>query len=371
MTLSILHTALIREQTEPIAQRLDALMLVQQDINARQRAIDKKLDQIHALLGDSPVPTTPTPVDPPDVIPPVQPPPASPPVTPPAAGLGPIRAAYIGNDPKDADAHDRWLGDGRKTAVCVFTEGRDWVASSDISWWLKPGNGNPNWPATGRKIFWSIPLHPKNSNLEDVIAGKWDAYFRRIARQLADAYPGQPIHIRLGWEMNGSWFPWTIHGGRHELYKSAWRRAVGNFRTVDADFLFEWCTNQGTSGANPELAYPGDDVVDIIAQDFYWNNDDPRYDDTDPVKAFAAKLHQPHGLAWLAAFAAARGKPIAIPEWGVKGNNAGPYIAAFKAWMLTVPMVYHGLWDSDAAYTGRLSGNRWPATGAAYKAAFA
>jgi hypothetical protein len=351
MTLSALHAALIREQTDPLAEkldaqakRIDAVTAVLLDISTQQRRILER-------LGEAPGPVTP---------PAPAPEPEPEPVPVPVPLPRPVRAVYVGNEPAAADAHDRWFGQ-TKTPVVLFTEQRDWVKSPGIGWWIN------RWEPTGRKIFWSIPLHPDNSRFEDTTAGKWDQYFDRIARQLAAAYPTGLIHIRLSWEFNGAWFPWTIHGGRHQHFIDAWRRVVRVMRAVDPRFRFDWCTNEGTSGADPELAYPGDDVVDIISQDIYWK---AQWDGTDPDMAWKRKLTQPHGLNWLREFSTRHGKPMAIPEWGVSGNNAAPFIRSLADWIAANSVVYHGLWDENAAYDGMLRTDRWPGTSAAYKAAF-
>lgn len=281
-----------------------------------------------------------------------------------------IRAAFIGNDPPDAEAHDEWIGEAG-TPVLLFTEQRDWVASPDIGWWIN------RWLPTGRTVFWSIPLHPQNSSLADVVSGRWDPYWHRVAADLVAAYPTGDIHIRTGWEFNGSWFPWAA-AGREAQYVAAFRRVAGVLRSVSDRIRVEWCPNIGTQRVNPELCYPGDDVVDVIGLDFYYRPvghgrvEDGYSDPLDPIAAWNQMVAQQHGLQWHRDFALAHGKPVAFSEWGVMLDTSSPYIERFAAWIASspTPVIYHAYWDSDASYTGKLSGGRWPAAGAVYRTAF-
>lgn len=348
MTLSALHTALIREQTEPIAQRLDALLVVQQDINRVVREIRD---------GMTPkVPTDPDPLDPP----------STPPVP-----TSVVRAVYNSNVPADALAHDRWFGRGL-VAVQIHTESGDWVKNPSISWFITELFGN-----TDRRIFWSLPLMPKNSSLAEVAAGKWDDYFRRNAQLLAQTHAGV-IDVRTGWEMNGDWFHWNAIKNPDDFI-AAFRRFVTVYRSVSDRFRIEWCPNIGTQGIDPERCYPGDEYVDVVGIDWYYKpagQGDAAAgfsDSTDPVAAWNRMVSMPRGLQWHRDFALARNKPVAFAEWGVMGDNAGPIIRLFAEWIASAPtpVIYQNFWDHDAAYQGKLSGGRWPATGAAYKAAFA
>ena len=119
---------------------------------------------------------------------------------------------------------------------------------------------------------------------------------------------------------------------------------------------------------NPEDAYPGDDVVDIIGLDFYWNTD---WDPTDPEAAWASMRDRTWGLAWHQAFAATHGKPTAYSEWGVRSNSAGPYIDHARDWFAAHSVVYHSYWDSNADFPGQLSRGQYPDAAAEFRADFA
>jgi beta-mannanase len=118
---------------------------------------------------------------------------------------------------------------------------------------------------------------------------------------------------------------------------------------------------------NPEIAYPGDDVVDIIGMDFYWNT---QWDPTDPAAAWDSMRTRTYGLEWHQTFAATHGKPTAYSEWGVMADDAAIYIQSVDAWFTAHDVVYQTYWNSDTAFQGKLSSGQYPVTGAAYKAAF-
>ena len=76
------------------------------------------------------------------------------------------------------------------------------------------------------------------------------------------------------------------------------------------------------------------------------------------------------GLDWHQAFAAAHHKPTACSEWGIDNNGAAPYIDKARAWFVDHQVVYDTYWDSNSAFTGKLSSGQFPASGAAFKRDF-
>jgi hypothetical protein len=96
-------------------------------------------------------------------------------------------------------------------------------------------------------------------NLQAIARGDYDFYIERWAR--AAHRWGQPLMIRLGHEMNASWYPWgeRAFGNTAADYVAMWRHVVGVFRRVGADnVLWVWSPAQRPFG---EL-YPGDEYVD-------------------------------------------------------------------------------------------------------------
>jgi len=61
-----------------------------------------------------------------------------------------------------------------------------------------------------RKLIWSIALTMKGTALKEVAAGARDADFEVAAKSIAASQPD--AIARIGWEMNGDWFPWSAGG---------------------------------------------------------------------------------------------------------------------------------------------------------------
>jgi len=261
----------------------------------------------------------------------------------------------VGNDPAAFAKALAWSG-GAVTAVTVFVGQRSWSdfeggAAYEVNLWRSR-------PETK---FWSIPLIVKGAKLSDAGAGAYNSHYAATARMLAAASPEGPIFVRTGWEFNGGWMPWSaIHDPGD--FRLAYRQFVRSFRQVSDRFVFTWAANIGEVGLDPALGYPGDDVVDIIGMDFYQQPHDP----AGASNAWTYMIARPHGLQWLEDFAAAHHKPSAYPEWGVRGDDAGPYIAAAGRWFAQHPVAYESYWDSNDAYRGKLSDGRRPHAGMAY-----
>lgn len=106
-----------------------------------------------------------------------------------------------------------------------------------------------------------LPPMPERqfNNLRAIARGDYDFYVERWARD-AKRW-GQPLMIRLGHEMNASWYPWgeQAFGNTAADYVAAWRHVVEVFRRVGADnVLWVWSPAQRPLGD----LYPGDDYVD-------------------------------------------------------------------------------------------------------------
>ncbi|HMJ15857.1 MAG TPA: glycosyl hydrolase [Polyangiaceae bacterium] len=274
----------------------------------------------------------------------------------------PLIGVYCGNDPNAVLQFESWFG-RPVNGLLGYTGAANWSDyDGSVGWAVGL------WKQIDRRVFWSVPLIPTGATLEAAAAGDYNDHYLKAARTLATYRPQDPeIHIRTGWEFNGDWFPWSAHG-KPQAFVGAFRQFVTAFRSVSNRFVFEWNVNVGDVGMNPETAYPGDAYVDIIGMDFYWNTE---WDPADPIQAWNSMLNRSYGLQWHQNFAAAHGKRTAYSEWGVRSNNAGPYIERAKAWFTTHKVVFHTYWNSNSAFPGKLSDNQYPNAGAAYRAAFA
>jgi hypothetical protein len=267
---------------------------------------------------------------------------------------------FIGNDPSDVARFEHWLG-CPASQVLVFTDQQSWEGIANPGWFVE------RFRSIDRPVLWSFAMIPHGAKLQDAATGQRNNEYSLAARALLHARPWQDghIYIRLGWEFNGNWFPWAAQGQEREFI-AVFRHIVHSFRSVSDVFQFEWNFNFGQS-MDPALAYPGDDVVDVIGMDFYWQ---PQYIGNDPSRAFAAIRDDRYGLQYLEGLARARGKRMAFSEWGIQGNDAAPFLRSLKEWISKYNIAYLNYWDSDADYLGKLSARRWPATGSVFRTVF-
>jgi len=69
-------------------------------------------------------------------------------------------------------------------------------------------NEGASWSPAGYSMTFSVPMLPNSgASLADGAAGDYNAYFETIAQNLIANNQGSSI-LRVGWEFNGTWFPW-------------------------------------------------------------------------------------------------------------------------------------------------------------------
>ena len=108
--------------------------------------------------------------------------------------------------------------------------------------------------------------------LARIAAGSFDAYIRTWAKGLR-SFPGV-VYLRPMHEMNGDWYPWCIgvNGNSPQDYIRAWRHMWGIFEEEQVtNVRWIWCPYAVDSSASNmlELAYPGDQYVDLLGLDVY------------------------------------------------------------------------------------------------------
>ncbi len=218
------------------------------------------------------------------------------------------------------------FGAWRGQAVPVagdFLPGDDWAGVQGPGWLLGASAGKVD------RLVLGVPVLPGakgSTTFAAGIAGSYDQHFAALGRNLVAAGHDDAV-LRLGWEMNGDWFPWSIIGHEAE-FAAYFRRIVTTMRAVPgARFSFEYnpTLGAGSWGAKPNAAWPGDAYVDVIGLDVYdslWGNSTAT-----PAQRWAAVQGGTYGLDWWADFAARHGdKPFGFPEWGLwetSGQNGG------------------------------------------------
>lgn len=227
-------------------------------------------------------------------------------------------------------------------------------------------------------LFWSpwdAPFDqdrgPDRFSLNEILAGKWDAYIDAWADAAAKV-PGE-FFVSFACEMNGTWFPWSghfygkgppTHGDVKdpstwpgpETFKKAWRYVVDRSRARGAtNILWVFQPNNYSYPCIPwNLAaayYPGAAYVDWLAISVYGKQyKDEKWTPFPPLLEWPYKelcLLDPE-------------KPIMLAEWGVaesnvKGEDRGAWIAgAFREMInsakyprLKAAIFWHERWQND------------------------
>ncbi len=117
--------------------------------------------------------------------------------------------------------------------------------------------------------LWSWHGGRQGSYLPAIIAGKYDDFFRKWARD-AEA-DGRRVLLRFGFEFNGDWFTWSRDP---KAYVASWRHVHDIFREIGATNVeWVWAPNIVSCPPAPENGmhryYPGDAYVDWIGVDGY------------------------------------------------------------------------------------------------------
>ncbi len=237
------------------------------------------------------------------------------------------------------------------------------------------------WRNTGYRLVLGVPILPGGSGgtLAEGAAGAYNQYFTILAQTLVHDGAANAI-LRLGWEFNGTWYPWSVASNADAAnFAQFWRQIVTTMRAIPGQqFKFLWNPNGGGSSSwNLELAYPGSAYVDYIGTDVY---DEYWGGSFTPQASWSNAVTQTWGLNWLTTFAAAQGRPIAIPEWSVDyrtdGHGLGddPYfISQFANWIAHSNVAFTCIFsfnDTAGGQNNDLTDGTFPNALAAFRADF-
>jgi hypothetical protein len=127
-------------------------------------------------------------------------------------------------------------------------------------------------------IFWAF----NDVSPDTVVNGSQDACIDQWAS--GAAADGKRLFIRMWWEFNGDWMPWSFNSNGSRVtpaqHVAAWRYVVDRFRARGATNLsWVWSPNEGNynpangDGFDETQSYPGDAYVDWVGADGYnWND---------------------------------------------------------------------------------------------------
>ncbi|HVV59885.1 MAG TPA: glycosyl hydrolase [Gaiellaceae bacterium] len=264
--------------------------------------------------------------------------------------LASVLGVYVGAGNRDGvDAFSAWLGSSVGYAEDYLPFGT-WPSAAARAWILK------RWQDSGLTLVLGVPLVPSSGgSLAAGAAGAYDPWFASLARQLADAGEGNAI-LRLGWEFNGSWYPWGVRSNDDaRTFAAYFRRVVTTMRAIAPGLRFDWNPSAGVWPAfDIAQAYPGDAYVDDIGLDVYDQSWIAEYGS--PQARWNDFLRQTVGLAWQRSFARAHGKPVSFPEWGVTvrpdGHGGGDdpfYVEQMASWIASSDTGYAVYFDYNAS----------------------
>jgi Glycosyl hydrolase family 26 len=97
--------------------------------------------------------------------------------------------------------------------------------------------------------------------LNNIIAGRFDGYIRKWARELAAWH--RPVLLRFAQEADGNWFPWAdyANGNHPGQFVEAWRHVHQIFEQAGATNV-KWVWSPAFGSAE---VFPGASYVDIMA----------------------------------------------------------------------------------------------------------
>jgi hypothetical protein len=241
------------------------------------------------------------------------------------------------------------------------------------------GGGEGGWTGTGYRLVLGVPILPGVGTLAQGATGAYNQYFATLAQNLVKEGQGNAI-LRLGWEFNGDWYPWSVANSTDAAnFAAFWIQIVNTMRAVPGQqFQFLWNPDLGgPTSWSLTAAYPGNAYVDYIGSDTYdeyWGTPQT------PQNSWTNILDESWGLNWLTSFAASEGKPIAIPEWSVcirsDGHGLGddPYfINQFANWIATNNVAFTNIFsfnDTAGGQDNDITDGNFPNALAAFRTDF-
>ncbi|GMA42396.1 glycosyl hydrolase [Mobilicoccus caccae] len=201
---------------------------------------------------------------------------------------------------------------GRKVDTLSVAPARgSWATIMDPWWMARPAG------FTGT-LDVAVPLWQEDGDLATAAAGGYNAQWEELGRMIEKSYPGSTA--RIGWEFNLG--GWKHHATPEnvEQWKQAFRHASTSLKKGGPSLLVTWNPNKGKGDSLPDasMAWPGDDVVDVVGLDAYdwW----PAYNES----TWPQHRDEDQGWKHWVDFARSHGKKFAVPEWGVApGNKQG------------------------------------------------
>jgi beta-mannanase len=265
----------------------------------------------------------------------------------------------------------------------VYNDGASTWAQWDTPWiGGVAGAGYSSWVAeqpSSRELVIAQDLIPTGlANINDPLsweqscaAGDFDSYATTFASNLVAAGLQNSV-IRLGPEMNGPWEHDFVGTSTQEqnLWATCFANEVTSMRKAPGEhLLIDWNVNACTETIPYANFYPGNAYVDILGLDLY----DQGCDSPNKALTFSQLSSETYGLTSFEAFAAAQGKPMSFPEWGLvsgSGNDDPSYITAMASSVNNGNFAFQEYFDVVDGGTMMLDTGNTPLSDAAYHRTF-
>lgn len=199
---------------------------------------------------------------------------------------------------------------GRPVDTLVVFPARDSWENVWSTWWLE--TAPPGFTGT---LDVGVALWQDDGSLEAAASGAYNENWEKLGKLIEERYPGSSV--RIGWEFNIGGWNHSANPENVEQWKQAYRHASKSLKKGGPSLLTTWNPNKGKGDSLPDasMAWPGDDVVDIVGLDAYdwW----PAYNET----TWPEHRDGDQGWKHWIDFARTHGKKFSAPEWGIAPSN--------------------------------------------------
>jgi hypothetical protein len=273
--------------------------------------------------------------------------------------------------------------DSTVSCVGVYTDSAtSWAQWSDP--WIagSAGSAYQSWVAEApqsHQLVVEVDLIPQT--LQDInnplswetscAAGDFSNYASQLGSNLVSAGLQNSV-IRLGSEANGTWEGDYVGSTTQEqtLWASCFDNEVTALRQAAGEhFLIDWNPDACTQPIPYANYYPGNAYVDIMGLDLY----DVDCHTPDVAVTFSTLTNEAFGLASFEAFAAAQGKPMSLPEWGLASSSAGDdpaYVGGIASTVDNGDFAFQEYFDTGSGGSLPIDAGSTPLSAAAYGKSF-
>ena len=252
------------------------------------------------------------------------------------------------------------------TCLSAYLDNAQTWAPWEHPWVTVAANGYTGWVAQDphvRELVLEVDMIPKSlANAQNptkweqaCASGHYNGYATVLGRSLVAAGLQNSV-IRLGAEMNGQWeadFIGTTVPEQKLWAKCFANEVTGLRRAKGENFLIDWNPNACADRYLYPNYYPGNAYVNIMGLDLYDVGCITPYQRL----TFAQLASEQLGLNYFESFAAAKGKPMSLPEWGLAALPAGDdpgYISGIGKVFQTKDFAFETYFDRTGPSIGSL-----------------